>query len=563
MKINQKNKTILILIIVLGTFLRLIQLGKLPNSYTPDELAQGYSAYSILTTGKDEWGSTNWLNLRSFGDYKPPLQTLLMIPSIKIFGLTPFSVRLPNALLSVFTILLTYFISFQFFKNKNISLLSALLLAISPWAIPMSRIALEANLVVFIISLATFLFLKSTKDKNYFIFILSISFFGISLFTYHSAKIFTPLLLILLFIYQKLYKNKIFTTILIAIFSLFILFHHQTTNQIKNSRTNDIAIFNPTDKWVSVSDTQYEITRNGLPYPITKIFYNKLVYLGEILTRNYFSYFSPQFLITQGAGETTYGMIPGFGVLGIIPTIGLIFSLLLLLKYDIKNFGKELLLIGLIILIAPLIASLAKGSYSANRVSLMMPFVQIFSAAGIILFLSKISNNFKKIVIYSFTLIFIFNSFCFFQRYFFQGNQILSKGMLYGHQQAINFIKNNPQIDQIIYSRKLSEPQAYVSFFEKINPQITQLESQNWLKYETENLLFLDQLGEYKLDKYIFREINIASDKLLPNTVLIGRENEFLDTKPDYIIHYPSIIDPPPAIYIYLTKIKPENEKNK
>jgi len=549
-----KNKIFLILILVLAAFLRLIKLGDLPNSYTPDELAQGYTAYSILLTGKDEWGSTNWLNLRSFGDYKPPLQTLLIIPSIKIFGLTPFAVRFPNAFLSIFTVLLTYLISYQFFKNKNISLLSTLFMAISPWSLPMSRIALEANVVVFIISLATFLFLKSSQTKNYFLFALSIIIFGVSLFTYHSAKIFTPLFLFFLFFYQKIYRQKVFTIIFVVLFGLLFLFHFQTTNQIKSSRTNDIAIFNPTDQWRGVSNNQYEMTQNGLPYTIVKIFYNKLVYLGEIFSQSYFSYFSPQFLITQGAGETTYGMIPGFGVLGIVPTFGLFILFFLVVKNKYSEFKRPIIFLSLTILIAPLIASLAKGQYSGNRMSLMMPFIQIISTAGIVLFIENLSPKIKKITSCLIFFIFIFTSGVFLQRYFFQGNQILAKGMLYGHKEAINFVKNNSDVDQVIYSRKLSEPQAYVSFFEKIDPSITQLESKNWLKYETENVSFLDKLGEYNLGKYTFRELSISSDKNLPNAILIGRSDEFLDTKPDYIIYYPSIIEPPEAIYIYQTK---------
>ena len=153
-----KPKFILIFIIVLGAFLRLINLGSLPNAYSPDELAQGYTAYSIIQTGKDEWGSKNLFNLQSFGDYKPPIQTLLMIPSIKLFGLTPFAVRLPNAIFSIATILLTYLIAKLLFNNSQIGLLSSLFVCLSPWSLPMSRIALEANLVVFIISLATYLF---------------------------------------------------------------------------------------------------------------------------------------------------------------------------------------------------------------------------------------------------------------------------------------------------------------------------------------------------------------------------------------------------------------------
>lgn len=545
---------LLILIISLGAFLRLINLGSLPNSYTPDELSQGYTAYSILQTGKDEWGSSNILNLRSFGDYKPPLQTLLMIPSIKIFGLTPFAVRFPNAFLSIFTIFLTYLIAVYLFKNKNIGLLSALFMAVSPWSLPMSRIALEANVVVFIISLATYLFLKAANTKNFFLFIISIIFFGFSLFTYHSAKIFTPLYLLILFFYQKIYRQKIFTIILISIFSLSFIFHYQTTHQIKSSRTNDIAIFNPTDGWRGVSNNQYEMSQNGLPYLVVKTFYNKIVYLGEIITQNYLSYFSPQFLITQGAGETTYGMIPGFGVLGIIPTFGLILLFYLIIKNKYPEFNKSLFFLLIVILIPPFISSLAKGQYSGNRVSLMMPFIQILAAAGIILFIETLPKLLEKITFYLFLIIFSFTSLVFLQRYFFQGNQILAKGMLYGHQQAINFVKNNSYVDQVIYSRKLSEPQAYVSFFEKIDPKLTQSESQKWLEYETKSLSFLDKLGEYKLGKYTFREINIASDKNLPNAILIGLWDEFLDTKPDYIIYYPSIIEPKEAIYIYQTK---------
>ena len=126
--------------------------------------------------------------------------------------------------------------------------------------------------------------------------------------------------------------------------------------------------------------------------------------------------------------------------------------------------------------------------------------------------------------------------------------------MLYGHQQANEYIQNHPS-QQIIYSRKLSEPQAYATFFNQIDPKITQSESVNWLKYQTDGLSFLDQLGEYNLTNITFREINIPSDSQLPNTLIIGRPEEFRDVKPDYIIYYPNHSQLKPAIYIYQTKI--------
>lgn len=546
-----KTKILLVIILFIGAFLRFYKLGSTPNSYTPDELAQGYTAYSILNTGADEWGSTNWLNLRSFGDYKPPLQTLLMIPSIKIFGLTPFAVRFPNALFSIFTLILTYLIAQQLFKNYSISLLSTLFMAVSPWFLPMSRIALEANLVVFIISLATLLFLKASKNKSTLLYVLSSIFFGLSLFTYHSAKIFTPLFLVLLIISQKTYRSKKLI-VPIIFFSLFCLFNLYQNKQIKTNRTGDIAIFNPTDNWQHVSNSQFEMTQNGFPRLVTRVFYNKLVYIFETFSQSYFSYFSPQFLLTTGAGETTYGMIPGFGVLGIIPFFGLILSLiLLLLKKEIKD-SPTLIFLFIAILITPSIAAIAKGQYSGNRVSLMMPFLQIISAYGLVTILNTIPNRFRFSFILASTFIFTFFSLTFLVRYFYQGNQILSQGMLYGHKEVSEFIKKIPA-DQIIYSRKLSEPQAYVAFFQQIDPKITQANSTNWLEYESKNLLFLDQLGEYSLDKFIFREINIPSDSQLPNALIIGRPEEFRDVKPDYTIYYPNSSKQEASIYIYKT----------
>lgn len=536
----------------MGTFLRFYKLGSMPNSYTPDELAQGYTAYTILNTGKDEWGSSNWLSLRSFGDYKPPLQTLLMIPSIKLFGLTPFAVRFPNALLSVFTLILTYLISKILFKNDSVSLISTLFIAISPWALPISRIALEANLVIFMVSFAMFLFIKANQNKSLILYVTSAIIFGMSIFTYHSAKIFTPIFLILLIVNQKTFNYKKHLSIFIIIFGLFYLLNFYQSNQIKINRTGDIAIFNPTDKWSYVSNSQFEITQNGLPYTIVKPFYNKLVYLYEAFSHNYLSYFSPQFLITQGAGETTYGMIPGYGVLGLIPAIGLIFSVFFLIKSTVDKDKRNLYFLFTTILIPPLITSIAKGQYSGNRVSLMMPFIQIISAYGLCLLFETISSKLKMFFLITCVAIFTFLNFSFLIRYFYQGKQILSQGMLYGHKEANEIIKNT-SADQVIYSRKLSEPQAYVSFFQNINPKIFQKNSPSWLEYESKNLSFLDQLGEYSLDKFIFREINIPSDILLPNTLIIGRPEEFRDIKPHYIIYYPNKSKLEPAIYIYHT----------
>lgn len=516
-----KYKILLILILSLGIFLRLYKLGSIPNSYTPDEIAQGYTAYSIINTGKDEWGSRNWLNLRSFGDFKPPLQTLLMIPSVKIFGLNTFAVRFPNALLSIIVLFLTYLISQQLFKNKNISLLATFLVSVSPHLLPMSRLALEANLLIILTTLGFYLYSSFP--------VFSAIFFGLTFFTYHSAKLFTPFLILSLIFYHKKI-SKVFLVIL-SIFLIILFINSQSV------RTGDIAITHPTDNWSGLSSDQYEINQNGSPRILTRLLNNKITYTGRIFLQNYFSYLSPQFLTTNGAGETTYGMIPGFGLLGYIASIGLIYTIYLIIKF---KSNKALNLLFIIVLFCPIIPALAKGTYSANRISVISPFLQIISAYGLIMLFKS------KLLKYALITLLVVESSYFLQTYYFRSNQILSNGMLFGHKEAINYLKQFPD-QTIIYSRKLSEPQAYVAFFEKIDPALTQKDFANIKK----DFTFLDQVGEYKLKNYIFKNIDYVRDSQLPNTILVGRPNEIPQDKVDVTIFYPSATNREAAIVIH------------
>ena len=74
-------------IVLLAIFLRFYQLGKNPPHLNWDEAALGYNAYSLLSTGRDEYGKSFPLSFRSFDDYKPPLYVYLTIPSVAVFGL--------------------------------------------------------------------------------------------------------------------------------------------------------------------------------------------------------------------------------------------------------------------------------------------------------------------------------------------------------------------------------------------------------------------------------------------------------------------------------------------
>jgi len=109
------------------------------------------------------------LIFKSFGDYKPGLYVYLSIPFIAIFGLTQLAVRLPSILLGSITPLLLYFLIISINpKKKKLAILSAFLLAITPFHIHFSRAAWETNIFTFELVLASLLFTKFFNTKNIF-----------------------------------------------------------------------------------------------------------------------------------------------------------------------------------------------------------------------------------------------------------------------------------------------------------------------------------------------------------------------------------------------------------
>ncbi|GIW60389.1 MAG: hypothetical protein KatS3mg087_1455 [Patescibacteria group bacterium] len=142
---------LLFIITLLGGVLRFYQLGQTPQSLTWDEVAIGYNAYSILRTGRDEYGNFLPTSFRSFEDYKSPLYIYGTTLSLAIFGKSEFAIRFLSALTGTLTIpLLALWVVKIIGKNNfSLALLTSLLCATSPWHLHFSRVAYESNLALF------------------------------------------------------------------------------------------------------------------------------------------------------------------------------------------------------------------------------------------------------------------------------------------------------------------------------------------------------------------------------------------------------------------------------
>ena len=155
---SRQTKLLLIGIVTVAAMLRLYRLTDVPPGVNRDEASIGVTAYSLMTTGRDEYGKLLPLSFESFGDWKLPLYIYTTIPFVKIFGLSELAVRLPSALAGVASVAAIYFLAHIVFASETIALLSALSLALMPWHIHISRVESEAIVAVFLPSWDPYIF---------------------------------------------------------------------------------------------------------------------------------------------------------------------------------------------------------------------------------------------------------------------------------------------------------------------------------------------------------------------------------------------------------------------
>lgn len=510
---QKKHLILLVLIFVFGFIVRFISLGDIPRGFTPDEASQGYSTYSLLKTGKDEWGIA-WpiTSFKSFLDYKSPLQTYLLIPSIALFGLNEFATRVPSALFGSLAILSTFFLATKLASSRKVGFLTAIIFAISPWSIQFSRMALEANLAVFLITAGLYFFLCA-DDKKYYLYI-SATLFSLSLYSYHAAKIFVPLLLLSLFIiyYKKLVatpKTLLLSFILGAILVLPLVVNITGDD---SKRGGDLLITNITrEKQSELNDIIFHSDLYKVNQYLPRVFHNKVTLVANDFFTNYLSYFSLHFWFLEGGREITYSVIPGRGLLLLIFLPFLVFGLVSLYKSKLPTAHKAVIFIWL--MLAPLPASLTKEGYRPNRAISFMFLLEFIIAYGVWNFLSlSVKNSKLKAVILSaiVTISFIF----YVEDYLFASNVKFPESMSYGWRDTINQITEIQKNYKSIHIEQGGQAQSMVAFYQKIDPSIFQKNSRVWQEAikDKSDIKYLDQLGDYWLEEFRFKSFSWPED---------------------------------------------------
>lgn len=217
---ENKYELITYFAMAVGFIIRLINLEKMPNGLIPDEASAGYEAFSILNYGTDRLGKSYPVFLISWGSGQNALYTYILIPFIKILGLTKFAVRLPMAIISCVSIIAMYYLLKNIF-NKKIATIGVIFLAICPWHMMKARYGLESNIFPNVVLFAILFMTLGIKKYKMSIFYLGWALIGLSTYAYGTSYFFVTIFSIItipfLLIKKEIKFKNAFIAILIAI----------------------------------------------------------------------------------------------------------------------------------------------------------------------------------------------------------------------------------------------------------------------------------------------------------------------------------------------------------
>ncbi len=494
----KRTQTYLIIILFLSTIFRLWDLGKIPEGFHADEAAFGYNTYSLLKTGKDEYGKVTPLTLRSFDDYKGAIYSYLTIPFVASFGLNEFSVRLPSAIAGTLIVLVSAVMIFALTQNAGLSLITAAIVSFSPSSLLLSRVQSDPLVAVLFIFIGWYCIGKYISTKKYIWAVGGLGFWFISCFTYASPRAlllgFIPLLF--WYYYPRLDVNRklvfilIFITILLT--SIYLLFG------FSGSRYGQINIFSSQDVQLPLDEQIREDGVAGSTIESTRVYHNKIVDYGRYVIHNYADYFGFDFLFYQ-AYQPEREKIPNIGFMYLIDLPFMIIGLYQILKFK-RRWG--FLILGWLFFTPLALAVFGQETPNIHRYYFSILPGSLLVAFGIIQSIKFTHKHIRLFLILGIIILYSVNISYFIHELFVHQPRHFPYYRGFAYKEMVRSLQNMyNKYDRIVITKTNQSPYIYLLFYMSYSP----------MRYQ--------QLGSprdynYKgFDKYIFVPLDCPNVK--------------------------------------------------
>lgn len=490
-KMISRKIILLILIILLGGFLRFFKLSDYPVQLNHDEVSQIYDTASIVKTGKDIYGNFLPLAFPSTGEFKVGHYIYISTIPYLLFGDKEFTIRIPAAFFGTLTPLAVFLFINALSRNWNLALLSSTLLAITPSEIFYSRKTFEGEIGLCLIFLGLFCLvntLNKLKSKNWGFG--AAAFLASAMYAYTSYTILVPLIVLMIVIIFKKQIKLFFVVWLVLIIPLIFM-----TLTSPNLRFRAASVFITQDANLG---RQLEFSQGS-----TK------TYIDYIFTR-FLNQFNPSYVFAKGLDLTNQDLI-GMGPLHAVQLPLVLMGIIYIIR--MRNFSNEKKILFGIVILSMIPSAFTFEQFSPHRSMLSFATLSIISAFGLY-WLNRLS---KWIFILTVGFL-ILNFFYFIQMYTVNFPYEKSQHMHYPYKQVAQFVHSQrPYFKKIIIDPIYGEvapvrsvaTHYYLGYYGGYPPE----EFQKKLKIRE---------GEIVVDKFIIRDIDWRSDQNLKDTLIIA-----------------------------------------
>ncbi|MDP3988164.1 MAG: hypothetical protein Q8P80_03410 [Candidatus Levybacteria bacterium] len=516
-------------IFFIAFFLRFYKLGEVPFGFYQDESAIGYNAYSIIQTGKDEYGKSFPLYFKSFGDWKLPVYIYSSIIPIKIFGLNEFAVRFPSALFGALSVIVFYFFASTIIESyestqirkrinaNNLAITATFLFAINPWSLHYNRATFEVSISLFLFLLGGLLLYKSFDKKKSLPFVLGTLCFIISLYSYNLTRLLAPALYFLILFLNRgkvkaIRKNTFSFTGFISLVFLVPFIGTFFGNGGFSSASGTLIFSSAAVQSVLLEFRSYFV---NFPSVLSKLMFNNLEltlwqYLGNIA-----SYFSVNFFFVSGSTHGNHG-IGNVGQFYLFEFPLVILGIIWIIREKPKWFNLFLFW-GVITI---LVASLTRDVPQATRsFFLIVPF-EVLSAIGVISTINWVKSirkaQYKWIIASVFVIFVSYNLFYYFASYYVRFPVLYAKSWRSEDKPISLYIKENEyKYDKIIFDEKAGFVYGSLLFYLQYSPSMLQ-SSVVRAPDDSEGFSRVNSFGKYE-----FRSIDWTKDNELERTLIV------------------------------------------
>lgn len=515
---------------------RLFLLGQIPRGLNWDEVSYAYNAYSISQTGSDEWGETLPFFLKAFGDYKPALLSYLQIPFLELMGRSNEAVRLPVAILAILSVFAFGYIVFKLTQNRLLSILSVFFMAISPWHIHYSRIAMDPMIGLSMLLIGLALVLNQKKIISVLGFFLIL----LSMVTYNAERVFVPLMTLVgigWFLYLQRKSNtkhtsplsyKMFAMLLVGI--IFLLAGYLLFFSNASSRAKSLIVYDKEKLTEQVHQLYFRSAVVGIPP--SRLLNNKLTVLTPDFAQRYLSHFSPDFLFFDGnlSPRHAFSMYGNLLLIFIPLVIAGIFTTILK-----PNTLGMVMIIWL--LLSPIPAAVTNDIPHSGRTLQMIVPIAYFCALGLIALLGKIAKFRHRFILGCLMLgLVMFNFLLYFRDYlifFPEESEISFQGHMKTLADYVSTIKKNNTYSAIYSPRENVNPSIFFAWYWPIDPAVWQSRLRERDVFEN---LKITEISDTRLacllnqKNVLIVTVNreVQNEMLVPNELLVS-QNRFME----------------------------------